>query len=333
MKYIATLCFVLASLASFGQFTIKPITVQSEGFDTELKFPVIVWPQQTALAARMNSQLLKVGLELPAESTTKQVQDAMQPWSAFDYSILLQSDKLFVIRLNRAGTHSIPNNVTFSFDARTGEAIDMNTVFNPRLSTIKKSLLDEWKNRIKGHLNDERGSEYKECLDQANQTSELAVTAMHFINNGIEFEGSCCLDVTSFMMEGNTRDPFSRSFDQLWFALSAYGLSYFKGPSPGGSVFNVVLHGTIDQKYPLSVILFPPKQGGEITGWEVYDKFGQNIQMKGSMEGNKLTLHELDATGKPQATLQGAWDGASWQGTFTNSKTGKVLSLQLSAQR
>lgn len=333
MKYLAPLCFVLATMASYGQLSVKPISVQSEGFDTELTFPVIVWPQQPAIARKMNARLLQGGLELPAESTPKQVQDAMQPWSAFGYSILLQSDKVFTIQLNRAGTHSIPNDVTFSFDVRTGEAIDMNKLFNARLSTIKKSLLEEWKTRIKGHLNDERGSEYKECLDGASQTSEMNISEMHLINNGIEFGGSSCLDVTSFSMEGNTRDPFSRSFDQLWFALSAYGLSYFREPSPTGSIFNVVLHGTIDQKYPLSILLTPPKQGSEINGWEVYDKFGQNIMMKGTMDGNKITLHELDATGKPQATLEGTWNGSQWQGTFTNSKTGKVLSLQMSAQR
>ena len=333
MKYFHLLCFFLAASVAYGQLTIKPITVASEGNDETLTFPVVVSQQQPVIARKIYTQLLKGGLELPAESTTQQVQEAMQSWTSFGYSVLLHSDKVFTLRINRTGTHYIPNNVTFSFDVRNGEMIDMNKLFTSRLSTVKKSLMEEWKGRIKGHLNDERGSEYKECLDQANQTSELEISEMCIVDNGVEFAGTSCLDVTSFAMEGNTRDPFNRSFNQLWFALSPYGLSYFIDPSPAGSVFNVVLHGTIDQKYPVSIILFAPKQGGEITGFEVYDKFGQDISVKGKMDGNTITVQELDNTGKPQATLQGTWDGSNWQGTFTNSKTGKVLSLRMTAQR
>jgi len=334
MKYFFFLIFLFDSILTYGQLSVKPISGTSEGNDAQLSFPVVVSTQQPALAKKIYAKLLADALDLPAESTSEQVQDAMQSWWAHSYQVLENNNKIFSIQLNRSAMHNIPDNKIYVFDVHTGDLLDMNKMFTSKISIVKKSLLEEWKARIKGHLNDERAEDFKTCLEEANKLTGLEISEIHLTNTGFEFEGTSCLEVNAFATEGDTRDPFTRSFNQVWFALNPYGLSFFIEPSTTGSIYNVVLHGTIDQKYPLSIILFLPKQSSaEVEGLEIYDKFGENISLKGKVDGNNVVMQEMTNDGKPQARLEGIWDGTKWQGTFTNIKTGKALSLQLTAQR
>jgi hypothetical protein len=90
-----------------------------------------------------------------------------------------------------------------------------------------------------------------------------------------------------------------------------------------------LMRGTIDGKYAISLSLHPvsPEAPGTLSGTIVYDRIGEPITLGGTMNGNQLVLHELDASNNAVSNIEVSWDGTRLTGSFINLKSKKQMSF------
>jgi hypothetical protein len=232
-----------------------------------------------------------------------------------------------------AGLHI--NRREYVFDSKTGASIDMNKLFGADGNAkLKKALHKSWKAALKAAAEDKdesRATEYKDCLTN-DDTSETELNRMIIGDQAIQFWAGGCLEGTAYDFEADrTTGPHTYSLGQLLPILTQYGFSLFvdKGTAP----LQTLLHGMIDGKYPISLALFPGKDPGTIGGMLVYDRVGEPLNLGGTMNGNLLSFHELDATGNPLSDIEVSWNGTKLTGSFINLKTKKQLAFEAAAAK
>lgn len=213
----------------------------------------------------------------------------------------------------------------YNFDSRTGAPADLNSLFgNAGQTKLRKALYKLWKSKIRSSLGGNSDDVYKECLTEAEKITEIDIDRMLIVNHGVRFWAGSCLDGSAYEYD-RTKGPYDFSFGQLLPMLTPYGFSLFVNKSAGP--LQTLLRGAVDNKYAISLTLLPPKEGSEpnaINGVIVYDRIGQPIGLVGTMNGNQLTLHELEGM-TIISDIEVTWDGKSLNGTFTNLKSKKQL--------
>lgn len=86
--------------------------------------------------------------------------------------------------------------------------------------------------------------------------------------------------------------------------------------------------GTLDNSIKIHMSIY--NNNGKLNGSYFYDKIGKSIELKGSLNGNSITLNEYASAG----TITGIFTGSetsndSIKGTFTNKKAGTSFSFLL----
>jgi hypothetical protein len=311
-----------------AQFTIKDVKDSSDM--GSYVFPVLQSAQLPAVAKKINQSLQQGELGLIIGPSTKSPLANLKNEDDYSYTIICNTASVFSLGIatghHGAGSHYQFRN--YSFDARTGNAIEQNTLFNPTGQVkVKQSLYKAWKESIKPNLNDATFSEdYKSCLAGAEKITELPIDRMAVAEKTVDFWGGSCLDGSSWMMD-KTLGPHHIPYEQLLAMLTPYGLSLFIGPpESAGSLQQALLKGKIDGKYDITLTFTQSDPSGSIKGIIVYDKFNSPLSISGTLTGSKVLFHEMDA-GTPVSDIECTWDGKNLTGTFKNRRSGKVMSF------
>jgi len=336
MRYLVILLLALNLAAQAQTFEIKPITQTTED-GGQLIFPLIESKNLPEVARRINYYLqLKVLSALVEKHPTK-------PLGALycvehSYTVLTNNSRFLCIKLSEVNfsMRYITSHSYFTFDSRTGDLVAFDDLLTPTGKTqLLKGFVPEFKKRLESRVDDPiTGDEYKTCLSDAATLEQLEVLDFSIADDKIQCYGGQCLEAGT--NEGDVRGPYERSLNTLIPMLSPYG-NYLVGnktePRRSGNLLGSVWRGKIDGKYPITLILHAgySNEGAEvIRGVEVYDQYGDGIELKGTRAGNKIVISEMQDWQTAVATFEGIWNGNQITGTFKNVKTGKVLPFALS---
>ncbi|HZY77896.1 MAG TPA: hypothetical protein VFE50_00140 [Cyclobacteriaceae bacterium] len=319
-------CFLLfAGHISIAQvFTIKTID-RGEGY----KFPLIESKQRPAVAKKMNDVIqtdlgTNPGYTNPFDSVN------FEDEYSFEVGVVNES----IISLTVTGAHSgCGYHVTtnrYLFNSRTGENIDIGKIYAADgEAKLKKALHKMWVESIKPLVSDGTfGETYKECLAAAQKNPDIYIAQTFIKNYGISYRAGYCLDGSNSNVD-QASGPYDLSFGQLLHILSPTGFALFID-QPSGPLRNL-LRGTIDGKYPISLVLLPGKTSDMVGGLIVYDRIGTPINLAGKVQGNQIVFNELDEANNPLSNIEVTWDGKKLTGSFTNLKTRKQMPFLASA--
>jgi hypothetical protein len=292
----------------------------------EFTFPKVQSTQRPEVARKINEYLQINELNLSKASLNFEYLKGQEDLIEYDFVVLANTANLFTVQFTgkRCPRLCFGFNRYYTFDARTGIRIGVKEIFaDGGRGNLMKSIIPDYKSRLKAHLESSQSytPEYKDCLQNAESLSEFPFQELYLLENSLVVTGGQCLDVTA----GETMDDvYPLAFEKFWWSLSDYGLTFFVTRHVAGAYNNVILHGKIDGKYAFTFLLIPDKNNTtRLYGYEIYDKYRQNINVNGSVKGNQIQFHELDAKNLPQATFTGTWDGTRITGTFKNLKTNK----------
>jgi len=329
IKTVFSLLALLGCINAVAQFKI--ISLRDSSDMGSYIFPLLQSGQQPDVAKKINESLQMSELGLTINHSTKDPLAKLKNEDDYSYTIICNNAKVFSLEIstghNGAGSHYQFRN--YSFDAKTGNAIDLNTLFSASgQPKVKQSLYKAWKESIKANLNDNTFSEdYKNCLAEAERISDLEINRMAVAEKRVDFWGGSCLDGSTWMMD-KTLGPHRIPFEQLLSMLTPYGLSLFIGsPSSSSSLQQALIKGKIDGKYDITLTFTQYDPSGLIKGIIVYDKFNSPIPTSGTLTGNKVLFHEMDEHNTSVSDLDCTWDGKNLTGTFKNLKSGKVMTL------
>ncbi len=327
MKSVFALFVLFCSTCAMAQFTIKDVADSSGSF----VFPVLQSQQQAEIVKKINQTLQKSELGMVITATTKNPLAPLMNEDEYGYTIRCNNARVFSLEIttghNGAGSHYQFRN--YSFDARTGNAVNQNVLFYPSAQVgVRQALYKAWKESIKVNLKDTNfGEEYNTCLAEASKISELPISRMTLTEKTVDLWGGSCLDGSSWRADA-TLGPHPIAYEQLLAMLTPYGLSLFAGvPASAVAVQQVLIKGKIDGKYAVTLTFAPSDVPDELKGIIVYDKFNIPIPLTGTLTDDKVLFHEMDASNAPVSDIVCTWDGKNLNGTFKGLKSGKVMSF------
>lgn len=327
MKYAIIYLLLLAAQASFAQFKVEYIY----SADSARTFLHISSGQRPQVAQRINKVVEDAwGYHAGAKDPFEELGRTEE--SDFHFDVGANNDRVFSITIvssyAAAGLHI--DRTPFLFDSKTGGQIDMNKLFGPEgQAKLKKALYKSWKAALKAAAEDKkesRADEYKACLE-SDGSSEKEPNRLMILDQGIQFWAGSCLEGTAYdFEEDRSQGPHTYSFGQLLPMLTPYGFSLFVNRST--APLQTLLRGLIDGKYPISLALLPGQENGTIAGMLVYDRVGEPLNLRGTMNGNQYQFHELDASGTPLSDIEVSWNGSKLTGSFINLKTKKQMMFE-----
>lgn len=332
MKNVAIGLLLICGQTSFAQvYTIKEIKKQEDAY----VFPLIESTQRPAIAKKMNT-IIQTDVGGDPKSADPFGGIELEDEYSFETGTVNPRVISMIVTGSHTGAGLHITRYTYNFDSRTGTPIDLNHVFGAAgQAKLKKMLYKAWTAALKAATDDaQHGEEYKACLAgaEAEKTTELEHNQVLINDHGISFWAGYCLEGTTYEFEADRgKGPHEFSFGQLLPILTPYGYSLFADKTAGP--VQTLLRGTIDNKYPISMTLLPPKEGsapGTIAGMIVYDRVGEPINLSGTLNGNLLVFHELDGSNNPLSNIEVAWDGTKLSGTFVNLKSKKSMPFLVS---
>lgn len=326
-RLIFALLVLICTTNVRAQFTIVDIKDNAE--EAAFVFPVLASQKQPAIAKKINQSLQTNELGMAVAPTTKDPLEKLKNEDEYYYRVVCNNERVFSLEIttghNGAGSHYQFRN--YSFDARTGNAIHLNNLFAATAQVkVRQAVYKVWKESIKPNLGDATfADEYKECLAGAAGTTELEISRMVVTDNAVDFWAGSCLDGTAWRAD-RTLGPHHIPYEQLLSMLTPYGLSVFVGPAPSANALHQrLIKGKVDGKYDVSLTFAAPDGSETFKGVLVYDKYNAPIQLSGTLTGDKVVFHELDASGTPVSEFDCMWDGKGLKGTFKALKSGKVM--------
>jgi hypothetical protein len=332
MKILITLwLFISATSSSFAQFTVVNLFQWMDADTTSeqsISFPLLSSDKHPDIAKKLNAELQQRELGAPY----KQGVNPFEGGSVGDYtcSVVANSERIasFDITYGYCGCGCHYTFKNHSFDARTGDDITEAKLFTQiGISRLRQYMLEDFRKKIKQFAIDAPEyfkEEYLACPDLYKDKKEMPIDRWVVRERGVSFWGGGCLDGSSWQQDA-ARMEWNLPFDQIWPALTPYGLNLFTGESSGpASVINTVLHGSVDGKYPISVVLLKANHES-FYGYIAYNKYGQSIKLDVKFDEGRVIMHELDNDGKALSDIETVWDGTTLRGTFKSLRNGKVM--------
>lgn len=312
---------LLPFVGTAQQFRVTDVV---EGDDKQFHFPVVEWETKKVAAQSINQKLQQELLSGPLGADHRLLREFQA--DDFNYTVVGNSLRFvsfdFVYGYCGAGCHY--NWKALSFDANTGAAIVLDQLMTPSgIEKAKAYLLAEFRKKV-AVLAKKNQDMYGACLEEWKANSGLDFDRWALTNNGIRFWGGWCLDGSSWQAD-EARMYWDLPIEQIFAWLTPYGLKLFLGgqPSPGSFV-NRVMHGSVDGKYPITLLILQPTIN-TYAGSIIYDKYGTPIKLSVEVLGTQVTLHELNDQQQPTSTITCVWDGQKLSGTFKNLKSGKMM--------
>lgn len=340
MKCNLIMLLLLLCLNVQAQFKARELT-DTTLYGDVLTFPVFESEGRLEAAKLINEHFQQAELKFLLSSQNPNPFEKMklsEELRGYSYKILTNTAEIKSIQVITKTCPRLCSSTEryYAFNGRTGSPLEIKSLFTDwGFKRTKQSLLEQYKTRIKEHLNDQDfADDYAECLKAANTMTEFPVSTMFFSDKNLSIKGGQCLDPTSSESPTAMSDVYSKPMLEYWWALTPTAISSFFGKKKSESTYlNKILHGKIDGKYPFTMLITSESDRAtpdSRQGYEVYDKFLQTIYLQVIKEGDKLTIHESNSPGQINGTFEGTWNGTTLSGTFTNQKTKAVMPFSAS---
>jgi hypothetical protein len=326
LKYALSFVLIITLHSAFGQIFSVIETTKKEG---EWKFPVIKSQERSAVANKINFAIQSgSGGDPGTEDPFMMVPEEDQ----YGYKVAALNDRVVSVMVwgahSGAGYHL--TETYYNFDSKTGAQIQLNKMFgNERQAGLRKALCELWKMSLETNSHGtSQPEEYQRCLNESKNRTQCDILNWQITDHGIQLWTDLCLDGSNYANDA-AKGPHELSFEQFAPFLTPYGYSLFI-TKPSKGPFSLLMHGTI-ATYPINLILLPDAdKPGSVNGRIVYERVGEPLNLIGTVNGNKFSLHEVDASNKPFSDIEVTWDGTKLTGTFLNLKTQKQLPFMAS---
>jgi hypothetical protein len=329
--------------------------------DGGIAMPYVVG-QPAAVAARINHALFFGQMAMPAPAQfgpgfTPLPEQLPHGTASQEFELARHDDRVLSIKFNVEGCGAYCENyeVSYSFDARNGYALDLRDLLTPAGQAAASRRVVEHRKRLYG----EQVKSLKKELAAQRKRGEPA-EAIKDTEDRIELNEGCLdyeqaadrakdiLTYARFSLEGGglvlktgrCSNHALRALDDVadvetvltpkelatW--LTPYGKTMVLGQGgapPPASPFGQVLHGKV-AGVPVTMMLRRQGDGVSVTGDYVYDKYGRMISVRGTRDANSLELTEgstQDDEARMTLTLCGTGLSGQWQGK------GKTLPVTL----
>ncbi len=111
--------------------------------------------------------------------------------------------------------------------------------------------------------------------------------------------------------------------------LATGDLSSNESNTPSSTVSSSPVHnftGTVD-KYPVEMTI--NDESSDITGTYRYKSKSASLNLKGTKDGDKLTMNEYDEKGNKSGSFVGKWVNGTYEGQWTNATETRLMNFKL----
>jgi len=359
MRLFLVLIYILASVVCFAQTSVVNADTlwihrmaSTEDEDLDSYFPLLKCKAKPALAERINKtlQMEELGFVLNEQrkaSLQKQPENVDERLNVI-FTISYPNSRLIIVdigRFERTTRMALSGNYKYQrhyFDAVTGDPVYLKSFFtedgfvrlNAKVTALlRKSFIETMKKYTPEFTASGEKAFDEECGCNCTKNIDHSFCngsgSMDFLpGGGITYSINSC----HWMDPGNPDDHYTASFtaEQIRPLLSEYGKYLTAGGTyvTSSSPFYRVWKGNIGGKIPVTFILYASCSPGDITGLEVYDKFGTSIKMGGTFSNNRLKISELTADGNPVAIVEATLQEGKLIGSWTKADKSKTLAFE-----
>ena len=349
MKYvlfIAALCVCLSATAQSDLILADTLwihKVNPDNIDQDLEsfFPILRSSKIPIVADNMNKvlQMENLGFVLNGENEASLLQPVKISTGDgnFSFSIQRVNDQLIIVnvsrfrRINQMSLNGYDETRKFLFDAYSGQPILMKDFFAPE---AWNKLRDVLKAGFRKDFMRSLGESYKAGFNEKdlpafNQECDcncLDYIDKSFCTGNIDVDVDTSARTMSFSipdcdwMNPRRHDAYktTMTFDQISPMLSAYGSTVIMKPhaAPEASLTGL-WKGSLGGRLPITFILIPDACNPSVgRGLEIYDHYGICIPISFVNESGTISLTELDAHGKTQATVTATYHNGMLAGMW-----------------
>lgn len=341
--FCTQIAFAQKSSATIENFTIHHAKEDDEDLSSD--FPVI-HTGNAAADSKINNLLQTRFFGHPLDEKTKRiVQQNFTATGDHVYAYDTQIGERFIgITImqhhvnNAMSLNGYEQTFPYLFDPRTGQQFSQVALFSDEgvvqflgkaFHGFREAYNETMDRYMDGFSKLKTAAQKQQCdCDCENMLQDV------FRNNLVTFkvsneDVSISMDACSWQNPG-PHDVYSFSIPmndvRPW--LSDYG-KYIVGGGPPASLpteprmlFQATLGGNIN-----ATIILQPKAGNLLTGYEIYNRVGAVINLRGTVNGVQYTFDELSPDGLPIATFKASRNGAAMTGTWTKGDKSRSLPL------
>ncbi|WP_312389010.1 hypothetical protein [Chryseobacterium sp.] len=348
------LFFLLISGLSLSQqknVTIKNLAPKMEDFN----FPLVSYSQNPRIENKINTFLQVEQLEhIPGaeENPSKLVLSGKTSYSNYVYFYSWEKmdtpQNILSIAIDGEASGAYPEGFSIwkNFDLRTGNLINAKDLFQSNsIKTVENLIQKKVKKEINDFLvqlkSDKNPSEevkdqisiYEECYTDY----KLESIRYYFGKDKIRFIAGRCSNHAMRALDelgDHVVDIPYKDLDKYW---SSYAKNLLSGSEKidKTSLDNKLYKGTIDGKYPITVLFDQIYDDDSLSVKYWYNKNKKLIEWHGKLKGNHLSLLESDYYSEEtrmwilKAAIEADLEGNKITGTWQDYNTKKYLKLEL----
>ncbi|WBV61763.1 hypothetical protein PFY12_06475 [Chryseobacterium camelliae] len=346
--------FLLISGLSFSQqknLTIKDLSPKSE----DTVFPVILYAENPRVENKINTFLQVDQLEyIPGSAGNPFKLVSTGTTSYFNYIYFYNWEKLetpkdiLSIALDGEASGAYPEGFSIwkNFDLRTGNVINAEDLFLPGSAKIVENIIqkqvqkriDDFLTELKADKNlSEESQEQISIYENCFVDHTLGYIEFYFGKDKLTFVAGRCSnhamraldDLGSHVVE----IPY-KNLEKYW---SPYAKNLLSGSEKIGrtSFSNKLYKGTIDGKYPVTVLINHINEDNSFSASYWYDKNKKLISWSGKLVHDHFSMTENDYHSEelkrwiPRAIIEADAKGNKIIGTWQDYRTKKYLKLEL----
>lgn len=352
----AVVCLFCSLMAGQALAQLHVEGLKDSSGDDSLKFP-LVKGGDAAATQRINTLLQVTQLkkfpgkyrQSPFEDITPQ-KDSPSGVDELDYTVNASTPSFLSLNIQGEyiGASVNPFSLNYNFDIKSGEPIALQDVFTSqgltqfvqRVRTKRLKRLDDYLSKSSSKSSRKSGDDdqgdatqmYAECRKRF-ATDDLSFSLMSLSKDSLTVSADCATShyQQAVMDELGTFDN-SYPFAALHDLLNDYGRCLLidqhtdchrEGSAPQSGVF----HGSLDGRYPITLVFTPSGYGS--SGY-AYDKFGKFIELSGGLEedGAYHFSEQPDKGPSAQFILRRQADG-SLKGSWKQDGKDKSMSVEL----
>lgn len=354
MKKYSLLIFYVVTNFCFAQqkeFAVVDLPPKTEN----TVFPMIKYPLDKKVEEKMNLYLQVSELENIPNTRKNPFQLAITATNSytnyvyfFEWNKLETPKNILSIMLNGEATGAYPENFTNwrNFDIRTGNLINAKDLFLPESKKIIESKIQKVIiKRINDHIAPIKSSKNpsEDDLDVLsiydNCYTEYTLDGLdyNFEKDKIVFVAGRCSNHAMRALDDLGSHVVEFSHKELEKHLSSFGKNLLSGSNTVGktSFDNKIFKGSIDKKYPITMLVHGINEDGSFSADYWYNKEKKIINWRGEISNDHLSIIEDDYHDEnlkrwiPKANIEADIKGNKILGTWQNFKTKKYYTLEL----
>jgi hypothetical protein len=338
--------------ATTDDITITDLSPVSEDY----KFPVVHFSKNKAAEEKVNTYLQLEELEHlpgvfkknPFENVMPHEESLSGTTSFYSWTRNTTTPNVLSLSQEAESVGAYPEGFTsyHNFDARTGNAIDLDDIFTKDgLNALCKTLNQQVKKTIEDYLaelnksgqdtgysqeeKDEQIGMYQSCLEGVLDYN-MEYYSFYFSGDSVVFERGRCSNHAMRALDDLDKYTIPMAFSTVKQYLTHYGENLiFNSDKPIGTLTpkHRLYKGFINSMYPIRAMISTINGDGSFTMQYWYEKTKTPIEWSGTFKNNHFSLREGDAF-----QVEADWkENKKIIGTWTDLKTKHAMKLELEA--